>query len=116
MQAEKELEEYLNKSLVNKLVESRIPESCRSGKCIIGIDEAGRGPVLGPMSYGLAYYPESKEDNLAKMKFADSKALTETTRETLFESIQNKDGGFKDLGYIIKIISPNMISNSMLRR
>lgn len=116
MQAEEALEGCLKNSLINKLVESPIPRSCRSGKCILGIDEAGRGPVLGPMSYGLAYFPVDKESLLARLKFADSKALTESTRESLFEAIQSKSEGFEDLGYIIKIISPNMISNSMLRR
>lgn len=116
MQADKELQEYLNDPLVNKLVESKIPQACRSGPCILGIDEAGRGPVLGPMTYAVAYYPQKGETILAKMKFADSKELTEQVREQLFESLQVKGDGFQDLGYSIKIISPNMISNSMLRR
>lgn len=116
MQAKKELDEYLNNSLVNKLVESKVPDACKRVPCILGIDEAGRGPVLGPMSYAIAYYPQKSEDILAKMKFADSKALTEATREKLFEAMQVDGAGFQDIGYMIKIISPNMISNSMLRR
>lgn len=120
MQAKKELEEYLNDTLVNKLIESNIPNSCKQLPCILGIDEAGRGPVLGPMCYAIAYYPQQKEEILGKMKFSDSKELSETVREKLFEAIQANPGdrndGFNDLGYMIKIISPNMISNSMLRR
>lgn len=116
MQAKKELDEYLNDTLVNKLIESKVPTRCRSGPCILGIDEAGRGPVLGPMSYAIAYYPQSDEDVLAKMEFADSKALTEVKREKLFEALQTRGEGFQNLGYMIKVISPNAISNAMLRR
>lgn len=116
MQAKQELEEYLNDTLSNKIFESKVPVECKQSACLLGIDEAGRGPVLGPMVYAIAYYPQYGEDTLAKMKFADSKALTETTRESLFESLQTKDGGFRELGYMAKVISPNMISNYMLRR
>lgn len=116
MQAKKELDEYLNDTLVNKHVESKVPKVCKQVPCILGIDEAGRGPVLGPMTYAIAYYPQKGEDALNSMKFADSKTLTESTREKLFESIQTGTGGFDDLGFMIRIISPNMISNSMLRR
>lgn len=116
MQAKKEIEEYLTETLINKLFSSKIPDACKNGSCIIGIDEAGRGPVLGPMVYAIAYYPKRCEGVLSKMKFADSKQLSEGTREMLFESLQTAEGGFADLGYTVKIIAPNMISNSMLRR
>lgn len=116
MQAKKDLDDFLNDTICNKLVESKVPDACTRTACILGIDEAGRGPVLGPMVYSIAYYPQNLETILNKMKFADSKELTETNRDKLYEAIQTTDGGFRELGYITKIISPNMISNSMLRR
>ena len=46
------------------------PAPSAPGPYILGVDEAGRGPVLGPMVYGVAYCPASYNDNLAEMGFA----------------------------------------------
>ena len=81
--------------------------------CIVGIDEAGRGPVLGPMVYGISYCPANKADELASLGFADSKQLNETTRDRLLHSlIQNSEM----IGRGVEILSPNYISNQMLAR
>ena len=47
------------------------------------------------------------------MSFIDSKTLNEEERENLFKAI-NENNGF--LGWITRILSPNYISNEMLRR
>jgi len=46
--------------------------------CEIGIDEAGRGPVLGPMVYGCCFWPiEDRDSFKSEYGFTDSKQLTE---------------------------------------
>lgn len=97
----------------NHRVESFVPSTARDEQCCLGIDEAGRGPVLGPMVYGACYCPLSSKDLLTTIGFADSKTLSEEQRDELFSKL-NAAGDC--LGWIVNILSPNYISNSMLRR
>lgn len=53
----------------------------------MGIDEAGRGPVLGPMTYGAAYWSYADDEDVSSMGFDDSKALTPQQRMGLFDRI-----------------------------
>lgn len=73
----------------------------------IGIDEAGRGPVLGPMVYGCAFWPARDDGHSKDMKerygFADSKQLTEPQREKIFGLINETK--FKDIGYFVAVLS-----------
>jgi len=49
-----------------------------------GVDEAGRGPVIGPLVLALVV---GSNEELAKLKVRDSKSMRQTTREKLFERI-----------------------------
>lgn len=42
-----DIDEYTNNNLYNYVAQSRTEECMKSEKCWVGIDEAGRGPVLG---------------------------------------------------------------------
>jgi len=53
-----------------------------------GVDEAGRGSVLGPLVVGAVY--SDSDDELVKMGVKDSKKLPPKTREHLFELITKK--------------------------
>ncbi|KAM6972642.1 ribonuclease H2 subunit A [Aplochiton taeniatus] len=92
---------------------SAIPDICKTEDCCLGIDEAGRGPVLGPMVYGICYCPVSKKEKLKGLKVADSKTLSELERENLFQKV---DEAKSYVGWALQIISPNTISTSMLQR
>lgn len=97
----------------NSVLSSPVPEICKQEPCMLGIDEAGRGPVLGPMVYGICYCPADREHDLKVLECADSKTLTEKKREAIFDKICSE----KDyVGWKIEIISPNIICNRMLQR
>lgn len=93
---------------------SDIPDSCRkckaSGGVILGIDEAGRGPVLGPMTYGCAFWNPADEHLIPK-GFTDSKQLDKNTRSSLFSSIQ----ACPSMGFVLRVLHASEISRSMLR-
>ena len=81
---------------------------------ILGIDEAGRGPVLGPMVYACAYWSISLDDKIKNyFHFDDSKKLTPQKRENLYEKINQYSNIIQ---YEKKIISPEEISYKMLKR
>ena len=65
---------------------------------ICGIDEAGRGPVLGPLVMCGLLVKEEDEKGLVKLKVRDSKLLTKVKREFLFDKI-------KDISYKYEIIA-----------
>lgn len=68
---------------------------------ILGVEEAGRGPVLGPMV--MACFWTNNQEQLKAMGAKDSKALTPVQRERLYEELTK-------LGtYEIIIVSPKEI-------
>jgi ribonuclease H2 subunit A len=51
------------------------PTPTAAGPYILGVDEAGRGPVLGPLVYGVAYCPVAYQEQLDGLGFAGTLIL-----------------------------------------
>lgn len=109
------IEDYTKKNGQNYVLMSEVPNICKSKQCVLGIDEAGRGPVLGPMVYGIAYCPIDKNRDLKGLGVDDSKVLKESEREELLETLLQESVS-EYVGWAIHIIPPRYISKSMFKR
>ncbi|KJA26280.1 hypothetical protein HYPSUDRAFT_181046 [Hypholoma sublateritium FD-334 SS-4] len=89
------------------------PQPTAAGPYILGVDEAGRGPVLGPLVYGIAYCPAAYQDKMEELGFADSKTLNAATRSALLDTLSSDPD---NLGWSVRVVSPQGISSGMLRR
>lgn len=73
-------------------------------KTIAGIDEAGRGPLAGPVCVACVVMPLDDEKILSDVN--DSKKLSEKKREMLFEKIKNLA-----IAYSIEFVSEDIIDD-----
>ena len=74
---------------------------------ICGIDEAGRGPLIGPLVIAGVCIEEKNNNLLEKLEVDDSKKLTKKKREDLFEKIK----AISD--YCILIVEPAEIDAAL---
>eukprot|EP01031_Cornospumella_fuschlensis_P029057 gene29057-35071_t len=88
-----------------------IPSCLLNTEIVIGIDEAGRGPVLGSLIYCAAFWPVSMDEEIKKMGFDDSKALKEGERDQMMKEILEHGS----IGWVINEIDAEKISEEMLR-
>jgi ribonuclease HII len=58
---------------------------------VAGIDEAGRGAALGPMVVAIFAIDEDRIWELRRIGVRDSKALSRSARERIFEQLMNLD-------------------------
>ena len=56
----------------------------------LGVDEAGRGPLAGPVSVGVVAVPEGFDVARECPGVADSKKLSEKKREKIFEMLETR--------------------------
>lgn len=95
-------------------------DSSRGTPVILGVDEAGRGPVIGPMVYGIAYLPISLHHSLLAdtHHFNDSKQLTPLVRATLMRTLctGSPTSDLREhVGWAINSLSARDISAGMLK-
>ena len=62
---------------------------------VCGIDEAGRGPIIGSLFLAGAVIEEGQEDVLKQMGVKDSKLLTPKKRDQLFEQVKSVIKSYK---------------------
>lgn len=77
-------------------------------KIIVGLDEAGRGPVLGPLVMVALAIKEEDQKKLEWMGVKDSKQLSSEARNELFERIREVVHDFR-----IEVIEPDAIDLSL---
>lgn len=110
----KKVQEHESYTYHRKLAEKSLTEAGEDG-VILGVDEAGRGPVLGPMVYAAAYCRRSYLSGLKGHGFADSKTLDAATRGTLFQHMHNPQHTLgEEIGWAVRIMSAKDISAGML--
>lgn len=86
-------------------IEKRLYESGFSS--IAGVDEAGRGPLAGPVCAAAVILPEG----LIIDGINDSKKLTEKKREALFDVIKENA-----VSYSVQFVSPEVIDEINIRQ
>ena len=74
---------------------------------IAGVDEAGRGPVIGPMVMVGAMIDENKIQELKKLNVKDSKLLSPKQRNEIYPKL------IKLVKYHIVILSPEQIDDAL---
>jgi len=77
-------------------------------KIIVGCDEAGRGPVLGPLVMVAVAVKEENEKKLQWLGVKDSKLLSSSVREELFERIHELVEDFR-----VEVVEPDAIDLSL---
>lgn len=85
--------------------------------CVLGVDEAGRGPVVGSMVYGVSYCRTDYHDELKKTYgFADSKTLSEERRSQLMREVCNPESElYRQVGWATRTLTAQDILLGMLR-
>jgi len=77
-------------------------------RCVLGVDEAGRGPLAGPVTVGIVAVPEGFDVAREFLGVADSKKLSEKKRERLFRMLEARVA-FGDVRFTVELEDAEMI-------
>lgn len=82
---------------------------------VLGVDEAGRGPLAGPVAVGVVMAPEGYDFLGAFPHLNDSKKLSEKKRDVIFEELvlRQKAG---ELSFCVKSVGAAIIDRSGIAR
>ncbi|KAL4912166.1 ribonuclease H-like domain-containing protein [Aspergillus aurantiobrunneus] len=111
-------ESYAYFSPTPPAIATQKPSDPDSDYLILGVDEAGRGPVLGPMVYSAFYLPSTLHHSLLseEYSFNDSKVLTAGVRANLMRILCTKGSQLHEpCGWATKLLSARDISSGMMR-
>ncbi len=84
-------------------------------KFALGVDEAGRGPLAGPVAVGAVMVPEGFDVAVEFPGVRDSKKLSEGKRETLFAALETR-AARGDVLFVVEFESAETIDASGIGR
>lgn len=102
----------------SSLLPSDVSDPSSAPPCCLGVDEAGRGPVLGPMVYGIFFLPLPLADPLLRdaHHFDDSKVLTPAVRSNLMRALCTPGSNlYESCGWATASLSARDIGANMMR-
>src|SRR5689334_8415411 len=73
-----------------------------SGRFCLGVDEAGRGPLAGPVAVGVVLVPQGFDVLQEFPGVADSKKLSEKNREKVFALLEQRMGQ-GDVRFVVEL-------------
>jgi len=89
-----------------------------SGRIVVGIDEAGRGPWAGPVTAAAVWLDPQRLDPALARRLDDSKKLSPALRATLFQALSDPAAGCALLGLgeasVAEIDRLNILQASLL--
>ncbi len=78
-------------------------ENSYKNLCVVGVDEAGRGPIAGPVVAGLAFLEKDFLDSEICKKINDSKKLSKKVRKEIFSYL------LKNVKFSVGIVEEKII-------